>query len=320
MNNHSLTHGNTETVLFVDDETPILHALERLFADENFTCLFASSAAEALQIAGEHTISVMVADNRMPGMNGIDLLSRIKTTSPDTVRMMMTSCIEMDIAVAAINRSEVYRFITKPWDNGELVTTVRDGITRFNAIVSLRSADEGRYRSLAQAIEMKDAYTRGHCDRVCTFALQLAGSAGVTSEMIAGIRQGSILHDCGKIGIPEALLNFPGKLAAEDFETIQQHPFLGAQLAREARLPQTVVNIILYHHERFDGKGYPTGIGGEEIPLEARIVTIADIYDALVSDRAYRKAYSSEEAVSIMEHMDGALDRQLLALFLGSVP
>ena len=305
--------------MFVDDELSVLSALQRLFADTEQRCIFCSSPAEALELAKEERIWVVVSDNQMPGMTGIDFLSRLRMISPDTVRIMMTAYANLGVAIAAINRSEAFRFITKPWDNDELLSLVAEGIARYDILTSMRSRDEARYRSLAQTVELKDPYTRGHCDRVADYAEQLARVAGVEEPLLTCIRHGSILHDCGKIGVPEELLNFPGKLTLEEFEIIKKHPDWGTQVAREANLPEAVVNVILYHHERIDGSGYPAGLAGEKIPIEARIAAIADVFDALTSDRPYRKANSIGEAVTVLTGLAGLLDNNLLAIFMNRV-
>jgi HD-GYP domain-containing protein (c-di-GMP phosphodiesterase class II) len=135
--------------------------------------------------------------------------------------------------------------------------------------------------------------------------------------MINDIKHGSWLHDCGKIGVPEEVLNFPGHLSEEDMEKVMQHPRWGSEVARQARMPDTVINIILYHHERYDGKGYPFGLAADKIPIEARIVAIADIFDALYSDRPYRKAYSFDRIIEILHEMaETHLDQRLIELFL----
>lgn len=305
--------------MFVDDELSVLSALQRLFADTEHRCIYCSSPAEALEIAKEEPIWVVVSDNQMPGMTGIDFLCRLRMISPDTVRIMMTAYANLEVAIAAINRSEAFRFITKPWDNDELLTLVAEGIARYDILTSMRSRDEVRYRSLAQAVELKDPYTRGHCDRVADYAEQLALAAGVEEPLLTCIRHGSILHDCGKIGVPEEVLNFPGKLTLEEFEIIKKHPDWGTQVAREANLPEAVVNVIQYHHERLDGSGYSAGLAGETIPLEARIAAIADVFDALTSDRPYRKANSIGEAITVLNGLAGQLDNKLLETFIKRV-
>ena len=306
-----------EGILFVDDETYVLTALKRIFADESVPLFFAGNAQEALACF-EHTApAVVVSDERMPGISGIELLSRIKTLAPDTVRIMLTAHADLPTALAAINSGEVFRFVTKPWDEKELLTTVREAVARHRLLRSLRSGNEATIRSLAQAVELKDPYTRGHCDRVAGYALGLAASLGLSDDRQREIRFGSWLHDCGKIGVPEEILNHPGSLDEKATDLIRRHPEWGAEVARQAGLSTGIVNIILYHHEHFDGQGYPQGLSGADIPLEARIVTVADVYDAITTERPYNPAHSRDEAFAILVRLAGSvLDPKLVNLFL----
>jgi putative nucleotidyltransferase with HDIG domain len=306
-----------DTVLFVDDEEYVLNAVARLFVDSAWRIIRASSAEEALPIIGTEEISVLVSDNLMPGIKGVELLSLAKTISPDTVKILMTGHADIPTAIEAINRGEVFRFVEKPWDNAVLINTVADGVERYRLLRSLRINDEAITRSLAQTIELKDRCTRGHCDRVAKYALLLAKTLRVSSEMQKGIAYGSWLHDCGKIGVPEAILNSPECLTETEWLTIKMHPAWGADVARQAELSPVVINIIQYHHERWDGEGYPTGVAGREIPLEARVVTIADVFDAITSDRPYRKALPRADARRVMAEIAGTmLDPELTELFL----
>jgi HD-GYP domain-containing protein (c-di-GMP phosphodiesterase class II) len=230
---------------------------------------------------------------------------------------MMTAYADLTIAIEAINKSEAYRFVTKPWNNQELMDTVDEALMRYQLIQTLKNEDETLYLSLAQTVELKDPYTKGHCDRVAGYAVSLAQAAGLDDISINDIKHGSWLHDCGKIGVPEGVLNNPGRLSEDDFEKVMQHPRWGSEVARQAHMSETVINIILYHHERYDGKGYPTGLKGEHIPIESRIVALADVFDALYSDRPYRKAYDFDQALEIMAEMTQThFDPHLAQLFL----
>lgn len=284
---------------------------------DDVRCLFAACGQEGIDILAKEEVWVVVSDYLMPGMRGIEFLSKVKNVCPDTVRIMMTAYADLNIAIDAINKSEAYRFVTKPWNNKELMETVDEALMRYQLIKSLGSADETVYLSLAQTVELKDPYTKGHCDRVARYSVALARAAGLDEGMITDIKHGSWLHDCGKIGVPEVVLNYPGRLSEEDLETVMQHPRWGAEVARQARMSDTVINIILYHHERFDGKGYPAGLKAGHIPIEARIVAIADVFDALYSDRPYRKAYGYRKVIEIMHEMtDSHLDPRLMELFM----
>jgi response regulator RpfG family c-di-GMP phosphodiesterase len=307
-----------KTVLFIDDEQSIRNAIERMYLErDDVRCLFAASGQEGLDILGREEVWVVVSDYMMPGMRGVEFLSRVKGASPETVRIMMTAFADISITIDAINKSEAYRFVTKPWNNLELMNTVDEALMRYQLIQTLENEDETVYLSLAQTVELKDPYTKGHCDRVADYAVRLALAAGLDGSIINDIKHGSWLHDCGKIGVPERILNNPGSLSEDDFETIMQHPRWGSEVARQARMSDTVINIILYHHERYNGNGYPSGLKGEHIPIEARIVAIADVFDALYSDRPYRKAYDFNQAIEIIHEMtETHFDPRLINLFL----
>ena len=306
-----------DAVLLVDDEANILNALERLLLDSDLRVLRAGNGGEALEILRKEPVAVVVSDNLMPGMRGVELLSRVRDCSPDTARVLLTGYADLPTAIEAINRGEVFRFHVKPWVDEEIVRTIEEGVQRYKLVRTLRMGDEATLRSIAQTIELKDPYTRGHCDRVAAFAQKIVEKLGLPEPMRRAIRHGSWLHDCGKIGVPEAILNFPGKLSEEEFTVVKKHPGWGAEVGRQANLPEEIINIILYHHERYDGRGYPTGAKGKEIPLEARIVAVADVFDAMSTDRPYATGYDRVEAKRVMGVLRGAaLDPDLVDIFL----
>jgi putative two-component system response regulator len=306
-----------DTVLFVDDEQNILNAVKRLFMSDTIDVLTASTALEGMELIKRNTVAVIVSDNMMPGMNGIAFLEWTKTVSPDSVRILMTGYADLHSAIESINRGEVFRFVTKPWNDTDLSQLVRDSIDRYKIVSSIKSADEAKLLSLAQTIELKDPYTKGHCERVAAYALMLADGMDLSDVMKKNIKYGSWLHDCGKIGVPELILNKPSELDDEQFATMKKHSRWGADVTKTAQLPDPVVNIALYHHERFNGEGYPLGLKGINIPLEARIVAIADAFDAMTSDRPYRKKLSKEEAIAVItESKSSSFDPVLVDIFV----
>ncbi|MBU5614319.1 MULTISPECIES: HD-GYP domain-containing protein [Geomonas] len=308
-------------VLFVDDNKLILQASVDLFKAQGIELLTAGDAAEALELFREHEIAVVVSDNRMPGMSGLDFLSELRQLSPDTVKVLISSYVDLATALAAINNSEVFRYLLKPWKEQEILDVVREGLRRYRTVQAMRREDEAVLRSLAQTIELKDPSTKGHCDRVAVYALLIADAMGLSKDTLRQIKYGSWLHDCGKIGISEVILNGSGRLNDDEFETMKLHTDWGADLAEKARLSELAKNIIRHHHEKYDGTGYPLGLKGEEIPLEARIVSVADIYDALTMDRSYRKRYPLAEAREMVRSMSGAaLDPGIVEVFLQVVP
>jgi len=307
----------SEQVLFVDDNRVTISMIRDLFAAEDVVVHLAASAEEALLLVREHEIAVVVSDNIMPGMSGLQFLSMLKGISPDTVKILMSAFADLDSALEAINTSEVFRFVVKPFRDEDIKVAVNEGLRRYRTKMSLRKEDEDVLLSLAQTIELKDPSTRGHCDRVGVYATRLAQVLGLSRNMQREIKYGSWLHDCGKIGIAENILNGPRALTAEEYTHIKQHSEWGADVASRAHLSPIVRNIARHHHERYDGKGYPDGLAGEDIPLEARIVAVADIYDALITDRPYRKGYAPEAAFRLIEEMRGAeLDPAIVDLFL----
>ena len=294
-----------ETVLFVDDERSYLAYTSGIFENRGLNILTANSALEALELVQHQSVAVVVSDSEMPGMRGVELLTRIKEISPHTVKIMMTGSADLATTLAAINSGEVFRFVLKPWKKPEMLRAVKDGLRRYRVLQSIKREDEFILHSLAQTIELKDASTRGHCDRVATLALRLAQALGVAEDLQMEIRYGSWLHDCGKIGVPEAILNAERELTREEFQVVMKHPEWGHEVARKANLSKTVQDIILYHHERYDGQGYPCGLTGASIPLEAQIVSAADICDALTMDRPYRPGFNREELIQTLTEMTG---------------
>jgi putative nucleotidyltransferase with HDIG domain len=170
-------------------------------------------------------------------------------------------------------------------------------------------------------VELRDAHTRGHCDRVAAYALKVASVLGLPEGAKQPLRRGSWLHDCGKIGVPEEILNHPGKLSPAQFAVVRNHPAWGAEMARLALLSPEVADILLHHHERFDGRGYPAGARGREIPLGARIVAVADVFDAVTTDRPYARGYGREEAIQVVGVLrGGALDPELVDALFAALP
>ncbi|OHB42070.1 MAG: hypothetical protein A2069_07845 [Planctomycetes bacterium GWB2_41_19] len=310
------------TILIVDDEENILKSLERLLENEGYRMFFANSGDKGLEIIKREDIQMVISDHRMPGMDGLKFLSEIKKILPDTIRIMLTGYADVDIAVKAINEGEVYRFVTKPWNNNELLGAVKQGIEyynlqreldRLNKLIQSQNielkewnfkleqkvADQTKHirdlfldaiKSLAFALEAKDKYTEGHSRRVTEYATGICEKMSFSKEYIEDIKLGSLLHDIGKIGIKESVLDKKEKLTKEEYGHVKTHVLIGEKILTPIIKNETVIKIVRHHHEHIDGSGYPDGLKGKTIPLEARIVAVADAYDALLSERPYRKA------------------------------
>jgi putative nucleotidyltransferase with HDIG domain len=322
---------HAHTVLFVDDEVNILKALQRLLRSEHMNVLCASRAQEALELLDKQQCQVVVTDQRMPEMTGVDLLSQVRQRFPDIVRMMLTGYTEMDVAVDAINRGEIYRLITKPWNDDELRATIRQAfdhsdlkneIKRLNQVTreqnfklqdmnrnlegkvrertkqlaekhqELRTAYVQTIRALAEAVDAKDAYTRGHSERVGVYASKIAREMGFQKDFIERVYIAGLLHDVGKIGVRDSVITKPDRLTPEEYEEIKQHPAIGAKILEPVDFLSDVTPCVRHHHEWYDGsdRGYPDRLRGDSIPLPSRIILVADTVEAMTSDRPYRKA------------------------------
>ncbi len=337
---------NTQTVLFVDDEVNILKALQRLMRSEPVNVVCSSRGTEALELLEKTGAQVVVSDQRMPEMSGVDFLSQVRERRPDVVRMMLTGYTEMDVAVEAINRGEIYRLITKPWNEDELRATIRQAfdhadlkgeIRRLNQVTreqnfklqdmnrnlegnvrertkqladkhtELRNAYVQTIGALANAVDAKDTYTRGHSERVGVYASKIAREMGFTKEFIERVYIVGLLHDVGKIGIRDAVITKPDRLTPEEFEEIKAHPEIGAKILEPVDFLADVAPCVRHHHEWFDGsdRGYPWRLRGEMIPLPSRIILVADTVEAMTSDRPYRKAMPLEVVCAELSKYSG---------------
>jgi putative nucleotidyltransferase with HDIG domain len=335
------------TVLFVDDEVNILKAVQRLLRPEEMTVLCASTGEEALEILSKTKTQVVVTDQRMPEMSGVDLLSSVRQRHPDIVRMMLTGYTEMNVAVEAINRGEIYRLITKPWNDDELRATIRqafeqadlkDEIKRLNHITreqnfklqdmnrnledkvrertkqlalkhhELRTAYVQTVGALAEAVDAKDSYTRGHSERVGVYASKIAREMSFKKALIERVYIAGLLHDVGKIGVRDSVILKPDKLTPEEYEEIKQHPEIGAKILDPVDFLADIAPCVRHHHEWFDGstRGYPDRLRGDSIPLPSRVILVADTVEAMTSDRPYRKALPLETVVSEINKYSGS--------------
>lgn len=305
-----------EKILIVDDDRAMLGFTQHVLQDTGCTVIIMNDPVAALEYLGREEVAVLVSDNNMPIMHGLELIEKANIVASETVKIIMSAYTDLSVALCAINQCQVFKIVPKPWEPKEMLKTVTDALQRYRTLQTIRRENEDVLRSLAQTIELKDHYTKGHCDRVATFAVQIAKALDLSTDMQREIKYGSWLHDCGKIGVAEQVLNANRKLTADEFEIIKNHPIWGADVARKANLSAIVISVILCHHERFDGTGYPSGLSGENIPIEARIVSVADVFDALSSDRPYREGLSPEESMRIVISMKGKeLDPALVELF-----
>jgi putative two-component system response regulator len=260
---------------------------------------------------------IMLVDISMPRMDGIDLCRRIK--NDDNLRMiplvMLTALSDMEKKLEALEAG-ADDFVNKPYNILELVTRVKSLLKVKYLNEQLDNAEAVLF-SMARAIEAKDSYTQGHVERVSRLAVRLGQFLGLSDEEIDALQKGGILHDIGKIGVPDKILNKAGPLTAEERKIIRLHPTQGAKICEKLKSIRGAIPVIRHHHERMDGTGYPDHLIGDEIPLVARVMTIVDIYDALTTTRSYRKRLPPDVALEIMwdEAKKGWWDQAILGQF-----
>ncbi|MBI5184762.1 MAG: response regulator [Nitrospinae bacterium] len=327
----------TFTVLIVDDEVKITEVLGKFMNMEGYDVLVANNGNDALSLAKERYPEVVLLDMRMPGMGSIEVLKRLKKINEDCVVIIVSAVDDMDIALSVVKEG-ANEFIRKPVNLQELKLSIESNLEKRRLIIENRVYQKrleekvaektaelrGMYlalkktnleivRALAEAIEAKDPYTRGHCHRVTQFSLKLGKEVGLSGEQLESLEYGGLLHDIGKIGIRGAVLNKDGKLTDEEYDHIKTHPAIGDRILENIDFLKEPRQIVKGHHERFDGKGYPNQLGKWQMDIMSQIVSIADAYDAMTSDRPYRKGMSRVRALEIMKENEGSQFNQELA-------
>jgi len=292
-------------VLIVDDEKTVCEVISLQLREEGYQVEVAYNGKEGLEKVASFEPDVVVTDVLMPQVNGIDMCRQIKT-NPQTQFLpviVMTTVTDRARRMEAIEAG-ADEFLNKPVDSVEMFTRLKV-LVRVKQLINELEYSKNIIEMLAHAIEAKDGYTERHLERVKKYSLALAKKCQVPAAMLKTIEMGAVLHDVGKIGIPESILKKPASLTPEEYEIIKTHPEIGVKICEPLKFLKEVLKVIECHHERMDGKGYPHRLKGEEIPLEARIVSIADAFDALTSDRPYRKGVSLQQAIAILKEGQG---------------
>ncbi len=327
-------------VLVVDDELGPREAL-RMILGEDYDVSVASGGLEARDNFLNKEYDLMIMDIKMPDINGIDLLTEVKTKSPETEVIMITAYASVDTATDAL-RMGALDYIIKPFDTSSVLEAVQKGLSRRDdslsiktrlqelqiankvleeriddAFKNIQSHFQETVDSLVEAVDAKDSYTKGHLKRMSKFALLLGKEANLSQEELGLIQHAAVLHDIGKIGVPEAILLKKDTLSREEFEIIKKHPVIGARIISPVQSFKEVVPLVLYHHERFDGTGYPDGLKGNRIPLGARIIGIADAIDAMLTERPYARAKTVDEVRKELQQFAGIqFDPQLVKIII----
>jgi putative two-component system response regulator len=328
------------TCLVVDDESHLRQAVRRLMESEGFACEEAASAEAALAVLAKRPVSVILSDVRMPRMDGLTFLREVRARYPDTAVVMITAVADVDVAVSCLALGAM-DYLMKPFHLDEVRARVGQVLEKRRLVLENRSYQvrlEERVRAqarrledqflatmqaFAHALEVKDRYTRGHSIRVSQYSVAIARAMELDREIVRQVEIGGHVHDIGKIGVRESVLNKPGPLTDEEYQHIMTHPVVGWRILSPVLTDfPLALHIVRSHHERFDGRGTPDGVGGTGIPLVARIAAVADSFDAMTSGRAYRRGgrLTLDEAVAELERCSGTqFDPDVVRAFLAAV-
>lgn len=316
---------SAHTVLLVDDEINNLQLLKRTLRGK-YNILTASNGKEGLEVLENNIgrISLIVSDHKMPVMEGTEFLEKANKISPDVIKILLTGFSDIEILMDAVNKCNLFQYMLKPFDPQELEQVIENGIDKFDLasskssiLTDLRELFYKTIKSISSALDAKDPYTHGHSLRVTLYSLILAKELNLTDKSLEEIELAGLLHDIGKIAIPQSILCKPGKLTDEEFAIMKSHPENSEKLISNIKKLEGITNWLKAHHEKWDGSGYPGHLKGEEIPISARIIALADTYDAMTSTRSYRKALEHEVAIEEIKRCSGTqFDPNLAALFI----
>ncbi len=323
-------------ILFVDDDVSLRELAKKVLADAGYDIEVAKNGLEALELVRKQSFDLLIVDLKMPVMSGKELIKTIKSEYNDIDIIVLTIYPTIDSAVETLKLG-VYDYMLKPFN----IETIKMQIERvFNKrkLQEQLNTEKGlkekikilfedmqdlflsTIKSLAEAIEAKDEITFGHCERIRNYSVKIGQKINLTSDQMKDLEYASLLHDVGKIAIPESILFKPGKLTEEEYDIVKTHSVKGVTILNSIKQLASACIGIKYHHERYDGKGYPEGLKGEEIPLIARIISVGDAFDAMTTYRPYRRKMKKEEAIDILiEEKNRQFDGDIVDKFISEV-
>jgi putative two-component system response regulator len=318
--------GHYETILVVDDNEANRELLSALLSAESYRVVCATDGRQALERVNRGSIDLVLLDVVMPRPTGFEICQAMKS-KPETrlIPVILLTSLNSDADRIHGIMCGADDFLNKPVNKHELLARVHS-LLRLKQFTDELDNAESVLFSLALSIEAKDPYTEGHCDRLSKYSVALAEKLGLPEDLRVALRRGGLIHDIGKLAVPESILLKPGPLTPEERKIMEQHTVVGERICEPLRSFRQVLPIIRHHHEKQDGSGYPDGLKGAEIPLTARILQITDIYDALTTERPYRKALPFEKAVAIMREevklgwWDGSILNEFEAAIHGYEP
>jgi putative nucleotidyltransferase with HDIG domain len=291
-------------ILYIDDEPQALFLFEEFFR-LSYEVLTATSGEEGLKILKQNPdIAVIVTDQRMPEMSGVEFFEKILPDFPNPIRIVLTGYANVEDIIAAINTGKVFYYIQKPWSESQLKLVIDRAVEYYDLTLrnirllgDLQRMMNGTVYAIALMVERRDPYTAGHQQKVSQLAAAIIKELGFSEDQVEGIRIAGLLHDVGKISVPAEILSKPGRISEYEFNIIKTHTQVGYEILKGIEFPWPVAEIALQHHERLDGSGYPSGLSGEEILFEARVMAVADTVEAMSSHRPYRPALGVDKAL-----------------------
>jgi len=317
--------ANKYKVILVDCDNELVDILKNVFGItfDFITCSNTADSISSLSIYKDE-IALIISNHKSPIVDGIQILQYAKQYAPNSIRILLTDAIDNSIIIDCINICEVYRYIVKPIDYKDFIKSVilalnnrRYNLNGQNVVQNLKELLFSTVAAICEALEVKDSYTIGHSTRVTLYSLLIGRTLGLTSIDLQKLHLAGLLHDIGKIAIPEYILNKPGRLTDLEFDIVKLHPAKGADIIRNLKQLGEVIDWVESHHERYDGRGYPNKLQGKNIPYGASILAVADSYDAMTSDRAYRKGMSHAAAIEeINRCMNSQFDPDVAKAFL----
>ncbi len=307
----------TGTILVVDDQEPNRELLDELLTAQGFKVITVPDGASAFLELTRMQVDLVLMDVMMPNLSGFEICDKIKS-NPETCLIpvvLITALSEKEDRIEGI-KAGADDFLTRPVDRTELLARVRSLLRLKQRTDELERAEAVLF-TLARSIEGKDPYTHGHCERLSEGSARLGTHLGLAEDEITALRRAGVVHDIGKVAVPDAILLKPGKLTEDEWKLMREHSVVGERICAPLKSFRLVLPIIRHHHEKLDGSGYPDGLRGDAIPMTARILQIVDVYDALTTERPYKRAFSIADALQTMrEEVDkGWWDRHIFDEF-----